>query len=267
MSSLSSIVYAHGPIKFGDPLSEDVRVLQQALSSAGYRIGVDGEFGNRTRQVVKQFQQQHGLNQDAIVGIKTAALLDVPHEVLVKTAQGITSAVPLVHPDNPENWIPHDDTASLIAFYGDPRGDLEGWKQKFVTAVPCPWTIYYEGKVWPHPIQIHKRIAVQLAASFAAIWEAAGQDDSSSILTHVRHFSGSGEYREVRGSSRLSCHAFWAAIDWDAEHLPMRYPGQERFKTSDLPEPVYDAFRKWGFFCGVDFTGRQDAMHIQYANE
>lgn len=272
MSSLASIVATRGPIRLGDPDGEDVRVLQAALSQAGYRVGVDGQFGERTNLVVRQFQQQHGMAIDGTVGKMTAALLDLPHETLLANAQGLTKATAVgITEHTPEPWTPHDDSASLIAFYGDPRSNSDDanpvWKAANVTTVPCPWTLYYEGKQWSHPIQIHKRVATQLASALNKIWEAAGHDDDSLILTHVRHFSGSGVYRPVRGSSRLSCHAFWAAIDWDAGRLPMVYPGGKRFTRGDLPQEVYDAFASEGFTMGVDFTGRQDAMHVQMAHE
>lgn len=267
MSSLASIVATRGPIQLGDPDGEDVRMLQLALSQAGYRVGVDGQFGPRTNQVVRQFQQQHGLHIDGVVGQVTAAMLDVPHEILVKTGQGITSAAPAITEHTPEPWIPHDDTTSLLKFYGDPRDNLEAWKELNVVRVTCPWELFYEGHPWPHPIEFHKRFATQLSNAFNKIWDTAGHSDESPILKHVKNFSGSGNYRPVRGSSRLSCHAFWAAIDWDAENLPMRYPGQPRFSPSDLPIEVYNAFKEEGFTCGVDFTGRQDAMHIQGAHE
>lgn len=262
MSSLASIVAARGPIKLGDPDSEDVRAMQLALSQAGYRIGVDGEFGPRTNQVLRQFQQQHRMTIDGVLGPMTAAMLDVDHATLVANAQGITSAVPAITEKTPEPWLPHDDTASLLAFYGKPWEDAS-----LIEKVACPWKLFYDANEWPHPMPIHKRLAVQLDKAFTKIWDAAGHDDESPVLNHVRHFSGSGNYRPVRGSSRLSCHAFWAAIDWDAEHLPMRYPGQPRFKSTDLPQPVYDAFKSEGWTLGIDFTGRQDAMHVQGAHE
>lgn len=263
MSSLASIVASRGPIHLGDPDGEDVRTLQMALSQAGYRVGVDGQFGPRTNQVVRQFQQQHGLHIDGIVGAITAALLDVDHKTLVAAAQGLSSAAPNITAETPEPWLPHDDTASLLKFYGDPRNDLEAWKEANVVPVSCPWELFYEGKAWPHPIQFHKRAAQQLANVLNKIWDAAGHSDESPILEHVKNFSGSGEFREIRGSSRLSCHAFWAAIDWDAERLPLGI----RKAASEMPEAVVEAFKSEGFFWGGDFTGRADPQHFQAAHE
>jgi hypothetical protein len=45
----------------------------------------------------------------------------------------------------------------------------------------------------------------------------------STVLVHVTHFSGSYNYRPIRGSTRLSVHAFEATLDFDAENQPMTY--------------------------------------------
>ncbi len=237
--------------------SDDVEALQEALHAAGYRIDADGHFGPRTEQVVRQFQQQHGLRVDGIVGPRTAALLKLPSDRLVATA------APLVKMTAFNVETPHDDTASLLAFYGDPRDNLEAWKAANVTAVICPWTLYYDGKLWLHPVQFHRKAAGHLKQAFDTIWAAALQDDNSPLLDHVRHFSGSGEFRAVRGSSRLSCHAFWAAIDFDADRLPL---GHGVPKT-EMPEQIINAFVATGAFWGGNYTGRKDPMHFQYAHE
>jgi len=47
---------------------EDVRQLQQMLASEGYKVTVDGKFGPQTGAPVRQFQKDHGLTVDGIVG-------------------------------------------------------------------------------------------------------------------------------------------------------------------------------------------------------
>lgn len=57
----------------------DVKVLQSMLIELGYdcgRWGADGDFGDGTELAVKQFQKEHGLEVDGIVGEKTWAALD-----------------------------------------------------------------------------------------------------------------------------------------------------------------------------------------------
>lgn len=53
-----------------------VKVLQNALIGRGYNVGaVDGQFGPKTEQQVKCFQQGAGLSADGIVGPQTWAAL------------------------------------------------------------------------------------------------------------------------------------------------------------------------------------------------
>lgn len=58
---------------------EYVTLLQTKLTQQGYDLspyGADGSFGNKTLEVVKQFQTDHGLKADGIVGSMTWAALN-----------------------------------------------------------------------------------------------------------------------------------------------------------------------------------------------
>lgn len=56
---------------------EDVRILQSKLESLGYNVGpIDGIFGPKTEAAVKQFQKDHGLKIDGIVGQETYFMLE-----------------------------------------------------------------------------------------------------------------------------------------------------------------------------------------------
>ena len=54
---------------------DDVVKLQKALVKAGFRVEVDGYFGNDTDVAVKQFQQKKGLIVDGDAGLKTLQAL------------------------------------------------------------------------------------------------------------------------------------------------------------------------------------------------
>ena len=46
--------------------------IQQALKNAGYYQGeIDGKIGSRSREAVKRFQSDNGLNADGVVGRQT----------------------------------------------------------------------------------------------------------------------------------------------------------------------------------------------------
>ncbi len=64
--------------KFGSR-GEAVRQIQKALCGAGHHVGViDGIFGLMTEEAVCDFQEEHGLTVDGIVGPATLAKL-IPH--------------------------------------------------------------------------------------------------------------------------------------------------------------------------------------------
>ena len=48
-----------------------VRVLQQLLNFKGLSVRVDGEFGSRTEEAVKEFQRINNLPVDGIVDAQT----------------------------------------------------------------------------------------------------------------------------------------------------------------------------------------------------
>ncbi len=54
---------------------EAVRELQQWLKNAGYSVGTDGVFGERTEKAVIAFQLSAGLTADGLAGKQTLALL------------------------------------------------------------------------------------------------------------------------------------------------------------------------------------------------
>jgi hypothetical protein len=53
-----------------------VKKLQRALKSLGYTVGaIDGDYGTKTEDAVKQFQQKEKLTVDGVLGPKTLAAL------------------------------------------------------------------------------------------------------------------------------------------------------------------------------------------------
>lgn len=150
---------------------------------------------------------------------------------------------------------PHDDTASLTAFYGRP-----GTPSNLVLVSP-PWQMTYEGR----PVrgaQVHHLLAASLRAVFEDIAAQVGRDWTRLPPGAVK-FSGSYNYRSVRGSSRVSCHGFGAAIDMDAAGNGMNTRGDR----GSMSHMVIDAFKRQGWYWGGDFQHRQDPMHFQAANE
>ena len=58
---------------------EDVKYVQTILYNLGYNLGsygIDGDFGRATEAAVKEFQRDHGLNADGVVGPLTYEALE-----------------------------------------------------------------------------------------------------------------------------------------------------------------------------------------------
>lgn len=148
--------------------------------------------------------------------------------------------------------------ANATAFYGDPRHP--GFTQDHLTTVPCPWKLFYGSTPVAH-ITINKACAESLARVLADIWEKCGKSQAT-IESHGYHkFSGSYNYRPIRGEQSLSMHAYGAAIDFDAGENEMG-PTVGRFKDDDI---LVVAFKNEGWIWGGDWCGRKDGMHVQAA--
>lgn len=160
---------------------------------------------------------------------------------------------------------PHDDPASLAAFYGDPEKGEPG--KRLVPVVP-PFQMYYAGK----PIQkimFHQKAAGALAAALNDIWISCGRDQARVDRLGISVFSGAYNPRYVRGyepgnaqgrKPRWSNHAYGAAIDFDAE--------RNGFNTGHgtMPIMVIDAFKRQGALWGGDYQGRTDPMHFEFCS-
>lgn len=96
----------------GDPVVE----LQEALIRAGYRIGVDGKFGDGTELAVRNFQRAHGLLRDGVVGPKTLGLLRM---------RGAPK--PLPKPVAPRPGSPPPGAMLRAGTRGATDGEMRGW--------------------------------------------------------------------------------------------------------------------------------------------
>ncbi|HZX46587.1 MAG TPA: spore cortex-lytic enzyme [Clostridia bacterium] len=91
---------------------EEVREVQRRLKNWGYYDGaVDGIYGPKTFQAVKNFQAKHGIPTTGTVGPQTRAALGIPE----KAAEGYT----------PTRGVSSRDNVYIIAqaIYGEARGE------------------------------------------------------------------------------------------------------------------------------------------------
>ena len=106
---------------------DQVKAMQERLKELGYYdSAVDGQYGNGTKQAVKIFQRQHGLDDDGIAGSQTLSKLYSNDAKPMQTADTL-SEILLVNATYPlpDGFVPKDlvrvqDLAGdLFVEYGD----------------------------------------------------------------------------------------------------------------------------------------------------
>lgn len=158
-------------------------------------------------------------------------------------------------------------------FYGNPRGAggaqvSKTWYAQNITTIVPPFRMAM-GTIKITKIPVHNKCAEALGRVLAKIWEASGRDQAVIDRWGMSVFSGSFNYRPMRGGSALSMHAYGCAIDFDA---PRNGLGDRTPNFAHIPE-VLAAFKAEGAIWGGDWNGngdtqderRCDGMHWQFA--
>lgn len=158
------------------------------------------------------------------------------------------------------------------AYYGNPRGRdgtvSKFWYNENMTKVSAPYRITFAGQV-VKSVAIHKKCAASLERVFLRTWEKLGRDQAKADKLGISLFSGSYNYRAIRGSDRLSMHAYGCATDWDAARNGLG--DSTPFFGFDHPLVVAHLEESW--IWGADWDGdhqitdenRPDGMHFQAA--
>lgn len=122
--------------------------------------------------------------------------------------------------------------------FGDPRSS--GWEDQNLVTVRAP-----NGQAW----RVHKLAAPAFQGLFNDL-SAAGYNPMS---------SGGFNYRTIRGSDKLSQHAFGNAIDINAATNPMAGTLQ-----TDMPANIGELAAKYGLEWGGNWKNRPDPMHFEW---
>jgi hypothetical protein len=158
-------------------------------------------------------------------------------------------------------------------FYGNPRGKNGKanplWMAQNLIEISPPFAMHMD-KVPIRKFQVHRKCAEGFKTWLDQVWANAGHDQSVIAQWGMDVFSGSYEFRPMRGLSRLSMHAYGCAIDIDAPRNAFHSP-TPHFAT--LREQVVMPFLALGGVWGGDWNGngssaderRADGMHFQFA--
>lgn len=150
-------------------------------------------------------------------------------------------------------------------FYGNPRGKdgiaSKKWESENIIAFPVPWklvTAWDFAKV--SKIRMHKKCADSLLIVLNKIWEAAGQNQAKIDEWGMNLYAGGYNFRQMRGSTKLSMHSWGCAIDFDSDRNSFGDP-KPNFGTIPI---ILEAFASEGWIWGGVWD-TPDGMHWQAA--
>jgi len=161
-------------------------------------------------------------------------------------------------------WPPAD---SLRDFYGTPDGDHDGvadrkWEDSNLSKVLPPYKMVLAWNVGQTvgSIRCHKKVALSLLSVLQKI-HASYEGDQDLIQRDRMHlYGGAYNFRTMRGSTKLSVHAYGAAIDLDPSQNPLGKPWEPG--TGMIPKRVVDIFEDAGWQWGGRWH-RPDCQHFQ----
>lgn len=165
--------------------------------------------------------------------------------------------------------FPEDTREALDAFYGKHVIGADGkptakWEQENLKLfkTPYPMTLAFEPFSTVTKIRCHKLVGESLVHVLEEILKQLGSlEEVQRARVHL--FGGCYNFRAIKGSNRLSTHAWGAGIDLDPDRNGL---GIKHDPTKGMMRlEVVKIFEKEGWKWGGRF-GRPDCMHFQAAS-
>lgn len=186
-------------------------------------------------QEIRNLQLHVGTTPDGHWGPKSIAACQAHLRKLIEAA--------------PQRW-PRSDQASLRAFYGEP-GD-----ESNLVSITFPYPMYYDGRR-VQTTRCHHKVKDSLLRVLNNIGDR--WQDCPGIMEEVQDYGGIYNFRNKRGGSTYSVHAWGAAIDLDADDNAFHDAWPMK---ADMPLEIIEAFALEGWLSAGAFWG-YDAMHFQ----
>jgi len=221
----------------------------------GNVTGTEGCIGLLDADTAPWRQAFAGLTEDQPLEVLEASgLRQVGADLLASTGPGA-----------PGPW-PADTQAELEAFYSVHRLDATGkptaaWERDHLTRLRLPYrmTLSWQPGSSVSSITCHKKVGGSLERILTGILRHYGSEQE--VRNHRMHlFGGCYNYRRVTGGSRLSTHAWGAAIDLDPDRNRYGEPWDPR--KGMMPLEVVGLFEAEGWRWGGRFS-TPDPMHFQ----
>lgn len=165
-----------------------------------------------------------------------------------------------------QNWLRNNDTtvlnnnsnwptyANIQSFYGDPSTNHK------TVVLPYPMRLAWDTRTQVTRTVINDRCADSFLRVLDSVLKTYGYDRIQSL--RLDYFGGVYNNRPMRGGTRLSTHAYAAAIDIDPERNALRADA----RTASMAKPAYNKWWECWEAEGWVSLGRAknyDWMHVQ----
>lgn len=169
--------------------------------------------------------------------------------------QGMQETLPTDKLPIVSQW-PQQSEANLTKFYGNAATNI-------ITATfPYPMTLSYDIGTVVTRFSVNKRCADAMCSVFEAVLDHYGMTEI--VRLGLNLYGGCFNNRPMRGSSRLSTHAWGCAIDMDTTRNQLRWD----HTRAQMAKPEYAPFVKLFTQAGAVSLGKSrdyDWMHFQFA--
>jgi hypothetical protein len=156
------------------------------------------------------------------------------------------------------NPWPKAERTALEAFYGRPGDEAQ------LVSFTFPYPMFYDGRR-VLTSRCHRRVKDSLLRVLTEIGDRWG--GKRGIMEEAEDYGGIYHFRNSRGGSALSMHAWGIAIDLDADDNGLHAPWPS---VADMPLEIMEAFAKEGWLAAGAFWSHRtvrhngyDAMHFQ----
>lgn len=187
-----------------------------------------------TTEQIQRIQRRVGVVPDGFWGPKSIS----------RCKDHLRSLMPIPNP-----W-PFGTQEALRDFYGEPGDETN------LVTIQFPFPMYY-GRQLVTKSRCHKKVHDSLLRILKRLGSFEG--GTREILEPVSDFYGIFNFRNKRGGTRLSTHAWGAAIDLDADDNTFKDPWPIK---ADMPLEVMEEFAKEGWTSAGAFWG-YDSMHFE----
>ncbi|MBW7868297.1 MAG: M15 family metallopeptidase [Brumimicrobium sp.] len=231
-----------------------------------YKGVIDNDFGNKTLEATKQFQQKYKLGADGVVGPMTwAKAVSLGFDLEIEDISS-TPKNTLNYPEKPSfpPLVSNSEREKLfgkIAFVANPTSNnpegikiTNSFEKDNIVYVDLPQLSKATGGKYTR-MRFHKLGTYQLQQFFLEI-------EKKNLLHLIKTYAGAYAPRFVRGSKTvLSNHSYGTAFDinvaWNGLGKTPALVGEQGSVRELVP-----IAHKWGFYWGGHFS-RPDGMHFE----